>query len=92
MLSDASVSRLAAMAGSPSESLVTSQRSFHLGPDGANGFENEKRLFAFDRYYLEVTPEVAMEQLTLTDDQVLTEPPLQREPLWTLYISLMTLC
>ncbi|KAL8292575.1 hypothetical protein RQP46_001187 [Phenoliferia psychrophenolica] len=57
-------------ASSPGSALRRSRND--IGSEG----ERERRLYVFDRDHLDADPELVAQHLAITDDQLLTEPPL----------------
>lgn len=87
-LRDDSIAHLAMLAASPSasgslpadrerETGSALRRSRHGAGPGTDG-ERERRLYVFDREHLDADPELVAQHLAITEDQLLTEPPLSR--------------
>ncbi|GAA5835557.1 hypothetical protein JCM11251_002963 [Rhodosporidiobolus azoricus] len=79
---DEAVQHLAIMAGTPTNSMVLRGQ----GREG-NG-AGERRIYVFDREHLDAEPEEVARALAVTEEMVLTEPPLNIEDPLTSHLSL----
>ncbi|GAA5901455.1 hypothetical protein JCM6882_006282 [Rhodosporidiobolus microsporus] len=69
---DEAVQHLAMMAGTPSNSMV-------LRGEGDKAGNGERRIYVFDREHLDAEPEEVARALAVTEEMVLSEPPLNIE-------------
>ncbi|GAA6002527.1 hypothetical protein JCM10207_001163 [Rhodosporidiobolus poonsookiae] len=96
---DESVQHLALLAGTPASSAVLPPSASGAGAGGAETpmgasvaermqHRTERRIYVFDRDHLDADPEEVAAALAITEEMVLTEPPLNPEDPLTSHLSL----